>query len=121
MNIFNQVTDMVGAVRVFREAQAPDKYVTIYDNFVKSFRTLQLQLLLSHSCKMWNRRANVSKITLSASDQHIICLKGKYMPAHPHWWTHKRLFGFLFLSGFTQQKALSCLIFGRDLEPMHPG
>lgn len=77
MSIFNQVTDTVGAVRVFREAQAPDKYVTIYDNFAKSFNILQLQLLPPDSCKMWEGRANVGKIALSVSDQHIICLKGK--------------------------------------------
>lgn len=81
MSIFNQVTDMVGAVRIFREAQAPDKYVTIYDNFAKSFNILQLQSLPSDSCKMWDGRANISKIALSVSDQHIVCLKGKYMPA----------------------------------------
>lgn len=81
MSIFNQVTDTVGAVRVFREAQAPDKYVTICDNFAKSFNILQLQLLPPDSRKMWDGRANVSKIALSVSDQHIICLKGKYMLA----------------------------------------
>lgn len=74
MSIFNQVTDTVGAVRVFREAQAPDKYVTIYDNFAKSFN---IQSLPSDSCKMWEGRANVGKIALSVSDQHIMCLKGK--------------------------------------------
>lgn len=99
MNIFNQVTDMVGTVRVFREAQAPDKYVTIYDNFAKSFCILQLQLLLSDSCEMWNGRTNVSKITLSVSNEHIICLKGEYMPAHPHWWVRKRLFVYFVLIG----------------------
>lgn len=82
MSIFNQVTDTVGAVRIFREAQAPDKYVTICDNFAKPFNILQLQSQLSDSCKMWEGRANVSKIALSLSDQHHInCLKGKSMPS----------------------------------------
>jgi len=81
MSIFNQVTDTAGAVRVFRKAPAPDKYVTIYDNFAKSFNNLQLQSLPSDSCKMRDGRASVSKIALSVSDQHITCLKGKYVLA----------------------------------------
>lgn len=82
MSIFNQVTDTVGAVRIFREAQAPDKYVTICDNFAKSSNILQLQSQLSDSCKMWEGRANVRKIALSLSNQrHINSLKGKSVPS----------------------------------------
>lgn len=82
MSIFNQVADTVGAVRVFREAQAPDKYVTISDNFAKSFNIQQSQSLPPDSCKMWEGRANASKIALSLSNRDIIRLKGKCMQPH---------------------------------------
>lgn len=79
MSIFNQVTDTASAARVSKQAQAPDKHVTIYDNFAKSFHILQLQSLSSDSCKMWEGKANVSKTTLCVSDHHTVCLKGKFM------------------------------------------
>lgn len=35
-----------------------------------------------NSCKMWEGRANVSKVALSLPDQHHInCLKSKLMPS----------------------------------------
>lgn len=98
MSIFNQVTDTVGAVRVFREAQAPDKYVTISDNFAKSFNILQLQLLPSDSCKMWEGRANVGKIALFQTSISSASRVNPYYLLHL-WWMQKRLFVYLVLTG----------------------